>query len=258
MTTTTTTDVGTIESISHGEAMQLQAAELDRAIALLRSLDADDWTVQTVCPDWDVRQMWLHVLGACEAGASMRENAHQMRAARRRRQDLGVSLEAGLSSVQVAEREGLSPDELVERLARVAPKTVKGRRRTPRPVRAVKIAIDAPVVERWRLGYLIDVIYLRDGWMHRIDTARATGSDLVLTPEHDGRIVADVVAEWARRHGQPFTLELTGPAGGRFSAGDNDGGNDGNHTLVMDAVEFCWVLAGRGEADGLLRTIVPF
>jgi hypothetical protein len=75
----------------------------------------------------------------------------------------------------------------------------------------------------------------------------------VLTAEHDGRIVADVVAEWARRHGEPFTLELTGPAGNLFTAG---GGS--SDPTAMDAVEFCWVLAGRGEATGLLRTIVPF
>ena len=44
------------------------------------------------------------MLGACEAGASVRENAHQMLAARKRRKELGVSLESGLSAVQVAER----------------------------------------------------------------------------------------------------------------------------------------------------------
>ena len=116
----------------------------------------------------------------------------------------------------------------------------------------MKIAIDAPVVEKWSLGYLIDVIYLRDAWMHRVDTAHATGRELVLTPEHDGRIVADVVAEWARRHGQPFTLELTGPAGTTFTAGT------GGEPTVMDAVEFCSLLAGRGEPTGLFTTIVPF
>jgi hypothetical protein len=52
------------------------------------------------------------------------------------------------------------------------------------------------------------VIYTRDTWMHRMDTARAVGVDVALTPEHDGRIVADVVADWARRHGRPFELEL--------------------------------------------------
>lgn len=248
----TITDVTTIAPIGHREAMQLQAAELDRAVAQLRSLDPDDWTARTVCPDWDVRRMWLHVLGACEAGASMRENAHQMLAARKRRKELGVPLEAGLSGVQVAEREGLSPDELIDRLAAIAPKTVKGRNRTPRPMRAAKIAIDAPVVEKWSLGYLIDVIYLRDAWMHRVDTARATGRDLELTADHDGRVIADVVAEWARRHGQPFHLEFTGPAGGTYTSGA------GGESITMDAVEFCCVLAGRGEPTGLLRTIVPF
>ena len=253
MTTMTTTDASTIPSVGHREAMALQATEFDRAVALLRTLDADQWSTPTVCPDWDVRQMWLHVLGASEAGASMRENMHQMRVARARRKELGVSLEAGLSSVQVDEREHVPATDLADRLALIAPKTVKGRSRTPAPMRAMKIAIDAPVVEKWALGYLIDIIYLRDAWMHRVDTARATGAELVLTADHDGRIIADVVAEWARRHGQPFTLELTGDTGGIYSAGD--GGGD---KLTMDAVEFCSILSGRGEATGLLTTIVPF
>ncbi len=252
MTAITTTDVTAIAPIGHREAMQLQATEIDRAIAQLRSLDTDDWSKPTVCPDWDVRRMWLHVLGACEAGASMRENAHQMLAARKRRKELGVPLEAGLSGVQVAEREDLTPEELIDRLVAIAPKTIKGRSRTPRPMRAAKIAIDAPVVEKWALGYLIDLIYLRDAWMHRVDTARATDRDLVLTPDHDGRIIADVVAEWARRHDQSFTLELTGPAGGRFTS------RTGGEQITLDAVEFCCLLAGRGEPTGLLRTIVPF
>lgn len=232
--------------------MTLQATELERALAMLRTLDTDQWATRTNCPDWDVRQMWLHVLGACEAGASMRENMHQLRAGRRRCKDLGVPLEAGLSAVQVAERNDLSPDELLARLEAVAPNTVKRRSRTPRPMRAVKIAVDAPVVEKWSLGYLIDVIYLRDAWMHRVDTTMATGAEFVLKPDHDGRIVADVVAEWARRHGQPFTLALTGPAGGVFRSGT------GGDTIVLDAIEFCCLLAGRGEPTGLFTTIVPF
>jgi uncharacterized protein (TIGR03083 family) len=252
MTIMTTTDVNNIPAMDHREAMELQAAELDRALEFLRTLDAAQWSTRTNCPDWDVRQMWLHVLGACEAGASMRENMHQMRAGRKRRRDFGVSLEEGLSAVQVAEREHLSPQELIERLAHIAPKTIKGRTRTPRLMRATKIAIDAPVVEKWTLGYLIDTIYLRDAWMHRVDTARATGSELVLTSTHDGRIVADVVAEWGRRHGRPFTLELTGEAGGVFISGE------GGETTVIDAVEFCCLLAGRGEPTGLFTTIVPF
>jgi uncharacterized protein (TIGR03083 family) len=252
MTTMSPTDVTTLHELEHHEAMELQTTEFDRALALLRSLDPQEWSVQTDCPDWDVRRMWLHVLGASEAGASMRENAHQMHLARKRRKKSGVVLEAGLSGVQVDEREDLSPDALLERLERIAPKTVKARARAPRFMRAFKIAIDAPVVEKWTIGYLTDVIYLRDAWMHRVDTARATGRDLVLTAEHDGRIVADVVAEWARRHGQPFTIELTGVAGGTFKGGT------GGEPMVIDAIDFCRLLAGREEGTGLLSTVVPF
>jgi len=75
---------------------------------------------------------------------------------------------------------------------------------------------------------------------------------MVLTSEHDGRVVADVVADWARRHGQSFVLRLEGPAGGSFSAGQ-----DGPE-VRLDALEFCRVLSGRGAADGLLATFVPF
>ena len=70
---------------------------------------------------------------------------------------------------------------------------------------------------------------------------------------HDGRIVADAVAEWASRHGKPFLLELTGPAGGTFEHGG------GGEVVTMDAVEFCRVLSGRPAAtEGLLAVQVPF
>src|SRR5260221_14761809 len=51
--------------------------------------------------------------------------------------------------------------------------------------------------------------------MPRLDVSRATGRPMELTAGHDGRLVADVVGDWARRHAQPFTLTLTGPAGGQ-------------------------------------------
>ena len=99
--------------------------------------------------------------------------------------------------------------------------------------------------EAWSLGYVTDVILTRDPWMHRLDLARATGQDPVLTADHDGVIVADVVAEWARRHGQPYRLQLTGPAGGSWSSGA------GGDQIVMDAADFCRVVSGRpGPAGG--------
>jgi hypothetical protein len=108
------------------------------------------------------------------------------------------------------------------------------------------------VTERWTFGYLMDVILTRDPWMHRVDIARATGHSLELTAEADGVLVDDVVREWAGRHGQPYRLRLTGPAGGSWSAGE------GGPELERDAVEFCRLLSGRGHGTGLLAQEVPF
>ena len=200
--------------------------------------------------------MYQHVLGACEAGASIRENVHQLRRARSYRSQSGGPLEAALSAVQVRERAGLSPGQIIGRLTAIAPKTVRGRARTPALVRNhAKLAVNGPVHETWKLGYLIDTIYPRDLWMHRADAARALNRPLDLTPDHDGRIVADVVAEWARRHGQPFVLDLTGPAGGMYAS---DPGLPETGHISLDAVNFCRALAGRGHRAGLLATIVPF
>ena len=254
--TITAIDVTMIEPLAHDEAMRRQAQELDRTLALLRSLDDAAWTAPTVCPAWDIRAMYQHVLGACEAGASIRENVHQLRRARSYRNQAGGPLEAALSAVQVRERADLSPGQIIGRLTAIAPRTVRGRARTPALVRNhAKLAVDGPVYETWKLGYLIDTIYLRDLWMHRADAARALNRPLELTPRHDGRIVADVVAEWARRHGEPFVLDLTGPAGGRYAHAPE---LPGTRHISFDAVEFCRTLAGRGQPAGLLTTIVPF
>jgi uncharacterized protein (TIGR03083 family) len=261
-TSATVTDVTDAGPLSHEEAMQLQAAELDRTLELLSALDDTDWATQTECPDWDVRQMYLHVLGACEAGASMRENLHQMRAAKRHQKSEGGPLEAGLSAVQVRDRLDLTPAELLDRLTAIAPVTVRKRTKLPALLRRVTMKVDGPVIESWSLGYLVDTIYLRDLWMHRVDAARATGRELVLSGDHDGRVVADVVAEWARRHGQAFTLTLTGPAGGTYSSSGSPSSTASTgppvDDLHLDAVEFCRILAGRADGPGLLGTIVPF
>jgi uncharacterized protein (TIGR03083 family) len=251
-----TINVATVASLTHEDAMHLQEFELGRTLAFARSLDDAEWNAQTDCPAWDVKAMYKHVLGACEAGASLRENVHQLRRARSHREQHGGPLEAALSALQVSERADLAPAQIVERLAAIAPKTVRGRTRIPTFLRKhAKMAIDGPVFETWTLGYLIDTIYLRDLWMHRVDAAHAVNRPMEVTAEHDGRIVDDVVAEWARRHGKPFVLDLTGPAGGTYA---HDEELPETEHISIDAVEFCRTLAGRRQSTGLLTTVVPF
>jgi uncharacterized protein (TIGR03083 family) len=247
---TTATRVRDIEPLSRSDAMKLAADELDRFLDVLRSLAPADWQRPTECEPWDVRAMATHVLGATESHSSIRETIHQTRAYRKA--NSGPMIDA-MTALQIRDRADLSPDDIVARFERAAPRSVRSRRRMPAPLRRMRMKVDPPfAAERWRLGYLMDVIYNRDCWTHRVDISRAIGRDPVLTQEHDGRIVADVVSEWARRHGRPFTLTLAGPAGGSYVAGD------GGEQMELDAVEFCRILSGRAQGTGLLTTEVPF
>jgi uncharacterized protein (TIGR03083 family) len=231
--------------------MRLAAAEYQRFLDTLRVLRPSDWTQPTDCPDWDVRAMATHALGMAEMAASIRENSRQLKAARQRG---GVFIDA-LTGLQVEERAGMRPAEIVRRFAVIAPKAARGRRRTPGLIRRRPLPDPQTVGGReevWTIGYLIDVILTRDPWMHRIDITRATGAPHTLTAEHDGVIVDDVVTEWADRHGQPFTLQLSGLAGGSWSR------DDGGPSLDLDAIDFCRILSGRSPGDGLLSTEIPF
>jgi hypothetical protein len=107
----------------------------------------------------------------------------------------------------------------------------------------------------WRgwapMKYLLDVGFTRDVWAHRIDICEATGRPMQLTPEHDGRLVGDLVAEWASIYGVPFELVLDGPAGGKYSYGV------AGERVEIDAVDFVRVLSGRLPGTGILANPLP-
>jgi hypothetical protein len=104
----------------------------------------------------------------------------------------------------------------------------------------------------WRpLKYLLDVGFTRDVWCHRIDICAATGRPMDLNPDHDGRLVADIVAEWAEIHDLSFDLVLDGPAGGTFR-----NGRDGEH-VEIDAIDFIRTLASRRPGSGVLSNPLP-
>lgn len=249
--TTLSTPVQQVPALGRSEAAVLAAEENARFVALVQSLDGADWSRPTDCPAWDVRALVSHVVGAMEANVSIPEFVHQLRAGRRAagdRPDID-----GMTEVQVRERADLGPEELTARLAVLGPKAARARRRVPTLVRGRTMKVEVGgVMEPWKLGYLFDVIFTRDTWMHRVDIARSTGRSPALDTDHDGRLVADVVAEWARRHGQSFTLHLEGAAGGTYTS---DGPGE---EITIDAVEFCRTLSGRSRGSGLLTQEVPF
>lgn len=251
----TLTPVETIPAVAQDEAELLAATEYARFVDQMRTLEGDDWTQQTDCPMWDVRAMAGHSVGMLSDFTSLRSVIRRMRAATSAARAAGGEVVDSMTALQVADHAALTPAELITRAEYNGPKAARWRTHAPRLLRRMPLKQKVGGRdETWRIGFLLDTILTRDPWMHRVDIARATGRDLVLTAEHDGRIVADVVSEWARRHGQPFTLTLTGPAGGEYTSGGNGRGEQ----ITIDAVEFCRTLSGRATGRGLLAQEVPF
>lgn len=236
-------------------AMRLAETEYLRFLELVRSLSPDDWARPTDCPEWDVRAMAGHTTGMALMATGLKETLRQTLVSKRRG---GVPLDA-LTALQVQEHADLTTEELIDRFAAIGPRAAQGRRRTPAFLRRMGLPGPQDVggrQERWTNGFLIDTILTRDPWMHRMDISRATGRPPVLTADHDGLLVADVVAEWADRHRRPYRLHLTGPAGGEFSRGE------AGPELTLDAVDFCRLLSGRAAENSvtsdLLEVAVPF
>lgn len=194
-----------------------------------------------------------HTTGMLATFTGFRTLMGSMRAATKAAKRSGGPMTDALTAKQVADHADLSTSDLIAKIDDLGPRAARWRATRPALFRRMPIKEEVGGQEEtWRMGYLLDVILTRDPWMHRIDIARATGREIELTSDHDGRIIADVVAEWARRHGKPFHLVLTGPANGEYLAGDN------GEQLTIDAVEFCRTLAGRATGAGLLTQEVPF
>jgi uncharacterized protein (TIGR03083 family) len=237
--------------ITRPEARVLAEEEFARFADLMTSLSPDEWTRPTDCTAWDVRRVALHVLGSGDAQASFPQFLHQLR----RGVPLNKEIDShhwvdGMNELQIRERDHLTNEEVASQLATVGPRAVKGRWRTPPPMRYLPIPFGPPI--GWTsLKYLLDVGFTRDVWAHRIDICKATGRDMHLTADHDGRLVADIVGEWASIHGEPFELVLEGPAGGKFTQGV-----DGER-VDIDAIDFIRVLSGRLPGTGVLSHPLP-
>ena len=255
MTTLTSNDVVRRSALDRTVAMRLAATEYDRVLTVLRQLPAEVWTQPSGNPGWDVRQLAAHLLGMAEMASRIPEQIRQLRKAKKAG---GVFIDA-LTGLQVDERADMTPQQITDRFAVIGPKAAKNRKRTPAFIRNRTMGDLQPVggkpaspMEKWATGYLVDTILTRDPWLHRSELCAAGGLTMQLTADHDGVLVADVVRDWAERHGQSCTLVLAGPAGGRWTFGS------GGEALELDAVEFCQTLSGRRQATGLLATEVPF
>jgi uncharacterized protein (TIGR03083 family) len=252
--TTMVQDARAIPALTHDEAGELAATEVARVLALLESLTDADWSQPTYCSAWDVRAMTAHLAGACAAFASWAEFRRQMMGNPYLKTE-GMMVD-GINRRQIEDRADRTPDELIAEFRTVAPKAVRTRYKLPWVLRKLPIPFGPPLGTA-PVEYLTDVIYPRDQWMHRYDICAATGKTMVLTPEHDGRMVALIVREAApRRLGADVPtveLALTGPAGGVYRLGQGAP----FCRIELDACEFCLRASARITAeDALARVLV--
>lgn len=237
-----------IPQLTRTEAESLATSMYERMITELGRLSDSEWEAETSCRPWTVADIARHLIGAAEGHASLPRFARQAVHGARHKGEFGGNDMDAMNDLQVRDHAHLGGSGLVAALRDVAPRAVRKRMRRPALIRRIRIPIApggstaAGMPESLTLGHLFDVILTRDVLVHRIDVARATGRELAVD-EREGRLVADVVAEWSQRHGRPFRLHLSGPAGGRYAAGE------GGPELELDAIEFCWILSGRGAAS---------
>jgi uncharacterized protein (TIGR03083 family) len=241
------------EPLTTAERVQLAQTESDRWIRIVDGFSVEDWQRPSGCEGWTVADLVRHLIGQAEQLSSFRAAFRQSRAGKKLAR--GHALIDGITEHQVASRAQVPPTQLATDLGSALPRAAKARERWPRTSTRLGMKIEVPrpsgiVKERWTFAYMSQVM-TRDLWMHRVDLDTARVRLLEPTPDHDGRIVADVVADWSRRHGGPFDLTLTGPAGGHWRVpGDGP-------AFEQDAIKFCQGLFGRAPAPPY-DVVVPF
>lgn len=227
------------------EADRLAQAVYDAFLHDVAEVRGEDWRRPTECAPWTVRDLLGHLVGAARGHASLPVFVGQYTwGVRHKREHRGSALDA-MNERQIETSASLGTDEIVDVLREVAPRAVAGRARRSRTLGWMPIGIDAAgswydgMPTRTTMGDLCCRVLTRDVWAHRLDLARALERPVTVDPAVDGRLVADLVAEWSSRHRRPFELDLAGPAGGSFRDGT------GADPLALDALDFVRVMAGR-------------
>jgi uncharacterized protein (TIGR03083 family) len=226
------------------EACSLLQTEFARFMSLIKALDPDDWAKPTACTAWTVQNMLAHQAGGYASGTGYREMIRQYSAKRKP----GQLPEDATNELQVSERAGRSPADLIAELNTVGPVAIQKWAYQFRLAKLVTelVKVPHPVAGVLSFKHLMWVIHSRDTWMHRLDICRATGRHFEQTAEHDGRIAALVMLDVERAlskllDGNAIVFELTGIAGGNWKVG----GGEPVAQVKMDTLDFNIFVSGR-------------
>lgn len=229
-----------IPYVTADEALALLRTELARFLALVETLDLADWTKPTACTLWTVRDILAHQAGGYASGTGYRELIHQYRAALKRNR----LPEDAINELQLTERVGKSPAELIAELRQAGPIASN---KWAYQFRLFKlVSVPHPVAGLLSGRHLMWVIHSRDTWMHRLDICRATGREFEQSSGHDDRIAALVMLDVAKTlgpklNGRAVLFELSGLAGGVWKIGLGEPAA----SIEMDALDFNVYASGR-------------
>ncbi|MGI5356750.1 maleylpyruvate isomerase family mycothiol-dependent enzyme [Streptomyces sp. CA-252508] len=202
-------------------ARAVNAAEVKAMITTLEGLGFDDWWLGTACEGWTVRDVATHVVGQYEELS--RPWLLVGRALLGRRRHPGLTPLHAHNLCQVEARRSVPPQAVPGLLARFGPRGLRAVERLPgaarRRIPLSPLFPESKELPEDSMDYLARVLVTRDTWMHRVDVCDATGREPVLH-EHDkevvGQVLLDLALAWS---GPPVFLDLSGPAGGRWTLG---------------------------------------
>lgn len=174
------------------EAVARERAELERLFALFDGLLPDEWQLPLpgAPANWDVRALAAHLAGHYSAQASLIGLRRQANPRLLRFYRLpGRSLRDTVRQMQVGERIGRTPAQLVAELREVGPSALRNRGVAFRSLSAVGRAAlrqeRLPAISAGPVGGLLDL------WFHRLAVCAVTGRPFAVDDAHDGPIVVE-------------------------------------------------------------------
>lgn len=233
-----------IPYVTAEEACTLLQTEFERFAKLLDSLTIDDWDNPTACTAWTVRDILAHQAGGYASGTGYRELIRQYSVRRKP----GQLAEDAINELQLRERLGRSPSELLAELGAVGPLAIQKWAYQFRIAKGLTnlIKVPHPIAGTISFEYLMWVTHSRDTWMHRLDICRATNRQFEQTVEHDGRISALVMLDVAKSLGpklveRAIVFNLSGVAGGVWKVGTGEPAS----VMSLDVLDFNIFVSGR-------------
>ncbi len=236
-----------IPPVAHAEAGKLSRTEFERVVAVLELLEGADWQQQTYCTEWTVREMAAHLAGSMTGSTTLAEFLRQN--VRHPYVKEAINSVDGTNRLQIEERANKTTAEIIAEFRQNGPIAIKNRQKLPWLVRQI------PIPAAKNFGYLMDIIYPRDEWMHRYDICAATGKKMVITPEHDGRLIDLVLLDIAKKLRKQLvmrniTLQFTGALTGTYQFGRKA---TPDCTLEIDVFDFNLRASERISVEEALR-----